>query len=90
MKKTNKESNKESTKWMPVASSTISCISYHEDERALYIMFKNGAIYMYEGVSKNLYTEFANSESLGSFLARRIRPAFKGIKVSSRSNMETD
>lgn len=52
----------------PVNSSRISAVGWEND--TLYIRFHNGALYAYDGVSRQEYNTFLSSSSLGSALAR--------------------
>ena len=60
----------------PVESSTISAIAYDATDRSLYVEFKSGGTYRYDGVGPELFTEFEAAESQGKFLAARIKGKF--------------
>lgn len=46
-------------------------------DETLYLTFvKTGAVYRYEGVSFELYTELCQAPSVGSFFHARIKPNF--------------
>lgn len=52
---------------VPVTSSTISAIGHEGDK--MQVQFKNGTIYEYSGISKNLYDTIVNAESVGKRFA---------------------
>ena len=52
----------------PVTSSRMSKVGWENNK--MFVQFKNGQIYVYEGVSKSEYDSFLNSPSLGSALSR--------------------
>lgn len=65
-------------------SSTILGARYDEENKALTIRFKRSknertsSIYLYQGVTLDLWVEFCRAESKGHFFATQIRPNFKG------------
>ncbi len=64
---------------MKVQSSTISEINY--DGKALAVTFNNGREYVYEGVSKELYEEFAKAESKGKYFHENINYKYNYTRI---------
>lgn len=60
-------------KRVPVVSSFISSAGYDVDKKWLVLAFKSGMVYVYIGVSHELYTRFMNAESKGRFYNKVIR-----------------
>lgn len=69
-----------------VDSSNIEAIGLIESQQislttgpvsVLRILFKNGRLYDYYGVTKELYNDFLESESKGSFFHKNINKKFK-------------
>jgi hypothetical protein len=52
----------------PVKSSTIEAIG-HDGVDKMAVKFRNGTIYEYSGISKNLYDTIINAESVGKRFA---------------------
>jgi hypothetical protein len=63
-------------KMTPVASTSISSIGYDPRQKILYIRFRNGYTYEYQGVPASLYAELMNSYSIGAFLNQHVRRKF--------------
>ena len=55
-----------------VKSSNLYSCGYAATEEVLYIKFQDGAIYRYTGVSRALFDELLNSDSLGRFAHKNI------------------
>lgn len=68
-------------RWREVLSSNIQSIGWDRGHR-LYVNFKSGALYLYEGVSYQRASACARAESVGSYLARKIKPHYAAVKVS--------
>lgn len=52
---------------IPVSSSRMNAVGW--ENNMMYIQFKNGVVYVYEGVSKTEFDNFMSSSSLGSALS---------------------
>ncbi len=55
-----------------IESSNLSKTDYDTISKKLVVEFKNGALYEYENVPHELYTQFRMSESQGSFFSKSI------------------
>lgn len=58
-------------------SSNIEAIGYDAEASELYVQFKGGSTYIYEGVPSEVHDEFKASPSKGAFLSSRIKPEYK-------------
>jgi KTSC domain len=56
-------------------SKQIKSIGY--ENGTLEIEFSSGGVYQYSGVPQSLYEEFVKADSLGAFVASRIRGVFE-------------
>ena len=65
----------------PVTSSNVASIGYDEDSSTLEIEFKNGATYQYFDVPENVFTELRDADSIGEYLAARIKGTYRYSKV---------
>lgn len=63
-------------KRISVTSSNVSEVGYDQDEELLEVLFSNGSMYHYHAVPFEMYERMMDAESVGSFLAREIKPAF--------------
>ncbi|MDI6754733.1 MAG: KTSC domain-containing protein [Thermodesulfobacteriota bacterium] len=72
------------TEMIPVASSTIRSIGYDEEtehvKSRLTVVFNSGAKYVYEGVPRELWERFKETESVGRFFVQEIKNSFRGVK----------
>lgn len=66
---------------IPVTSSNIESIGYDGDSSTLEIEFKNGATYQYFDVPENVFTELRDADSVGGYLAARIKGTYRYSKV---------
>jgi hypothetical protein len=64
-----------------VKSGHLLSVGYDTATRTLEIEFKNGAVYQYENVSPQKFHAFANADSLGEYLAKKIKPVHKVTKI---------
>ena len=55
----------------PVSSSNVSCIGY--ENGVIEVHFHNGYAYQYPNCSRDLFDEFLNASSKGSFVHRRLK-----------------
>ncbi|MDP1550293.1 MAG: KTSC domain-containing protein [Nitrosomonas sp.] len=64
-----------------VTSSNVESIGYDEDSSTLEIEFKNGATYQYFDVPEVVFTELRDADSVGGYLAARIKGTYRYSKV---------
>lgn len=55
-----------------VNSTNINSIGYDEEKQILYVSFHSNSLYMYYDVPQEVYNEFLNSHSKGSYLYKNI------------------
>lgn len=63
----------------PVNSSQISYIGYEGTD--LYIKFKNGTVYKYANVPKDLFDNLKNSKSVGKYFTDHIKNSYDCTKI---------
>lgn len=66
----------------PVESSNISAIGYDPDRRWMSVEFKSGALHQYRDVPADIYAEFKDALSVGSYYAMNVRGKFPSDKLS--------
>lgn len=66
---------------VPVTSSNVESVGYDENSATLEIEFKNGATYQYFDVPENVFTELRDADSVGEYLAARIKGTYRYSKV---------
>jgi hypothetical protein len=59
-----------------IVSSTIAAVGYDENTGTLEVEFSDGKVYEYQGVPKDVYEAFMNSDSKGRFFAAQIRGGY--------------
>lgn len=64
-----------------IQSSNIKKTEYDTETKKLVVEFNNGALYEYDEVPHQLYTQFRLSESQGKFFTTKISKAFKYKKI---------
>jgi hypothetical protein len=71
-----------SSQFVPVISSNASAIAYYVQTGVLYIRFKNGSTYYYDGVTVELAREVFHCDSIGKFEWKLRRMGLKGKKLA--------
>lgn len=56
-----------------VKSSNIEAIGYDNDSQELHVIFISGGLYIYHGVSKNVYDKLIIAPSKGKFIHNNIK-----------------
>lgn len=62
-------------------SSSVAAVDYDTDKFVLDIDFKTGSRYRYLGVEPEVYHEMMIADSIGHFLATRIKPKYDVEKL---------
>jgi hypothetical protein len=68
-------------KMQPGTSTTIEAHGYNPNTSEMTIHFRNGGVYKMSGVPKEVYDQFQNSESQGSFHQNNIKGRYKTDKI---------
>lgn len=63
--------------WVDVESSNIKRIAYDELNENLYVKYNQGTEYRYLKVPKNIYEDFKNAPSKGSFMNSMIKNKYE-------------
>ena len=66
----------------PVVSSQISEIGYSPAYSILRVQFKNGSVYEYQDVPKEIYEALEMAASIGKFFSASIRSKYAFHRVS--------
>lgn len=64
-----------------VASSTVARYAYDVDHFKLYLEFKSGKVYRYDGVAPAVVEAFEKAPSKGQFFNQSIKGRFSGALV---------
>lgn len=64
-----------------VQSSNIKAIGYNPSSCILEIEFKKSGVYQYKDVPKDVYQDFINATSHGSYFHRHIKGRYSYIKL---------
>jgi KTSC domain len=67
--------------WREVESSNVTAVGWDKYGR-MYVRFPGGALYMYEGVSRQRAVATAYAKSVGSYINHVIKPNFTAVKVA--------
>jgi hypothetical protein len=54
-------------------SSNIEALGYSNSHSQLFVMFKSGRVYVYDGVGEDVFRGMLAAESKGSYFARKIK-----------------
>lgn len=64
-----------------VDSRAIEMVGYDEMESCLYVMFKGGSTYAYQGVPQHMYERLMMADSKGAFVNTVIKTAFPPMRL---------
>lgn len=73
-----------------VESSNIESIGYDPDDQQLFVEFKSGDRWRYDGVSEETWNEFAASESAGKAFYSLIKGKFESVQITGTAPNEAD
>lgn len=62
-------------------SSNVLKTSYNFNTSQLFVTFKKGGVWYYNGVKTSTYKDLKESASIGSFINKTIKPDYTAIKV---------
>jgi hypothetical protein len=66
---------------VPVKSTNIQSVGYHPDSSTLWVIFKDGAHYIYNGVKAPIYAAFLRAASKGKFFHSQIKGRYQHSKL---------
>lgn len=64
-----------------VVSSNLLGVAYDEDKQQLFVEFKGGAKYRYDGVDQDEYDNFMSASSKGQYFAQNIKDSYPYERV---------
>jgi hypothetical protein len=64
-----------------IQSTNIKKTEYDTESKKLLVTFNNGALYEYDEVPHQLYTQFRMTESQGKFFSTKISKIYKYKKI---------
>jgi hypothetical protein len=64
-----------------IQSTNIKKTEYDTESKKLLVTFNNGALYEYDEVPHQLYTQFRMTESQGKFFSTKISKNYKYKKI---------
>lgn len=67
----------------PVVSSNVEAVGYHTESLTLAVEFKNGAVHHYLNVPETSHAELMAATSIGSHVAKHVRPIYDSIQVKA-------
>ena len=66
-------------------SSMLKQAEYAPTARLLHLTYKDGATWDYEDVPPDVWAAMKAAESVGKFVAAKIKPVYKATKVSGKA-----
>ncbi len=64
-----------------VDSSMLAAVGYDEKSKTLEVEFNHGGVYRYKKVSKKVFEDLFNADSVGSYFNQNIRDDYDYTKV---------
>jgi hypothetical protein len=61
-------------------SSNVVAVSWDKGDH-MYVAFKSGHVYRYDGVSRQRAVATCLAASVGQYLARKIKPHYEAVRV---------
>ena len=65
---------------LPVTSSNVKSIGHDADSNTLAVEFKDGSIYHYHDVPKDIHEGLVSAKSVGSYIHANIKGKYKHAK----------
>lgn len=65
-------------------SSNIASIGYDSETNELRVLFTNGGVYQYDGVTQEVYDALLQAESKGAYFSKFIKNDFPGRRVEEQ------
>jgi len=78
------------TDMIAVESSNIDAVGYTEDDQHLFVTFKNGDTWRYDGVPQETFEDFINSDSAGKAFHSMIKGKFESEQITGTAPNEAD
>jgi hypothetical protein len=69
------------TDWVELESGLIKLVAFDNDNRQLYIRFKNGVLWRYDNVPYETYKSLVYAGSSGAYFRSKVVNQFVGVKV---------
>ena len=66
---------------IPVSSTEISQVGYHEDSETLEIKFEHGGVYQFFNVPSNVYDELMKAPSKEGYYHSKIGERFPCLRI---------
>ena len=73
---------------VPLQSSTLLNVAYHDRMSVLVLQFRNGARYRYQDVPNRIYRELLDATSKGAFFNQHIRGFFAYVRLNQEPNKD--
>ena len=67
--------------YIPVDSSMIKAITYNEQNKTLFVQFKNESVYAYSDVENTTVEQFLKAESKGKFFNANVKEQHTCTKI---------
>lgn len=64
----------------PVKSSNVNSVGYDADGKTLHVEYKDGSVYHYHDVDKDVHEQLVSSRSVGGFIHANIKGSYKHTK----------
>ncbi|WP_129409745.1 KTSC domain-containing protein [Marinitoga lauensis] len=61
---------------IPVQSSNIDSVGYDDENRTVYVRFKNGVLYIYKRVPESEFNALLHASSVGAYLHRNFKDVY--------------
>ncbi len=74
----------------PLSSGKLKSAGYDESSRVMEIEFKNGDVFEYKGVSRELYRQLMVSPSPSSFFEDKIDEQFTARRIPKQGGVGAD
>ena len=66
----------------PVDSTSVELIGYDGESRALYVRFRGGGLYRYEGVEASVVKDLLKADSTGRYLNSVVKPRYRVRQIT--------
>lgn len=72
-----------------IESSNLVGVGYDPDTLVLEVEFKNGAVYQYDQVPKEIFDALMEADSHGSYFIKNVKNSFKYTRMEDQNKPTT-
>lgn len=73
--------------WVDVTSSNISQVAYNPDSRVFCVRFRDGGVYSYDGVDRDIFNTIQTVPSVGRYFNMMVKAYHDHLKWANEAGL---